>query len=95
VDHFSGPSLDVLQQVYVPPVLRDCTGVLDCTSHLDAVLQVKAHQSRVEGQDHFPGLAGHASLDTAQHTVGFLGCEGGVLAHVQLSIHQYPQVFLQ
>ena len=25
--------------------------------------------------------------------VDFLGCEGTLLAHVQLAIHQYPQVF--
>ena len=25
--------------------------------------------------------------------VGFLGCEGTLLAHFQLPIHQYPQVF--
>ena len=31
-------------------------------------------------------------LDAVQDTVGFLGCEGTLLAHVQLPIHQYPQV---
>jgi len=25
--------------------------------------------------------------------VGFLGCKGALLAHVQLAIQQYPQVF--
>ncbi|KAK4830182.1 hypothetical protein QYF61_008973 [Mycteria americana] len=34
-------------------------------------------------------------LDAAlQDTVGFLGCECTLLAHVQLFIHQYPQVLL-
>ncbi|KAK4831745.1 hypothetical protein QYF61_018943 [Mycteria americana] len=30
----------------------------------------------------------------AQDTIGFLGCEHTLLAHVQLFIHQYPQVLL-
>ncbi|KAK4830883.1 hypothetical protein QYF61_013812 [Mycteria americana] len=70
--------------VHVFPVLR--------TPELDAVLQVGSHQSRVEGQNHLPRPAGHASFDAAQDTVGLLGCKRTLLAHVQLSIHQYPQV---
>jgi len=31
----------------------------------------------------------------AQDTVGFLGCECTLSAHVQLFIHQYPQVLLR
>ena len=69
----------------VSPVLR--------TPHLDAVLQVRPHQCRVVGQDHLPRPAGHAALNAAQHTVGFLGCKETVLAHVQLPTHQHPQVF--
>ena len=52
------------------------------TPHLAAVLQVRPH--RAEGQDHLPGPAGHDSLDAAQDTVGFWGCEDTLLAHVQL-----------
>ncbi|KAK4822945.1 hypothetical protein QYF61_023445 [Mycteria americana] len=85
-DHFCGPPLDLLQQVHVFPVLR--------APELDAVLQVGSHQSRVEGQNHLPRPAGHASFDAAQDTVGLLGCEHTVLAHVQLFTHQYPQVLL-
>jgi len=44
LDHFCGPILDTLQQVYVPPVLR--------TPHLDTVLQLRSHQREVERQDH-------------------------------------------
>ena len=44
-DHFHGPPLDPLQQVHVFPVLR--------APELDAVLQVRSHQSGVEGQNHF------------------------------------------
>ena len=76
--------MDELQQVCVFPVLR--------TPHLDTVLQVRPHQSRVEGHNHLPSPAGHASLDAAQDMVGFLGCKGTLLSHVQLAIHQYSQV---
>ncbi|KAK4827796.1 hypothetical protein QYF61_021788 [Mycteria americana] len=61
-------------------------------SELDAVLQVGFHQSEVEGQNHLPQPAGHASFDAAQDTVGFLGCERTLLAHIQFFIHWYPQV---
>jgi len=57
----------------VSPVLR--------TPYLDAVGQMKPHQCRVEGQDRLPRSAGHASVDAAQDTVGYLGCQGTLLAH--------------
>ncbi|KAK4810846.1 hypothetical protein QYF61_008818 [Mycteria americana] len=85
-DRFCGPPLDPCQQVHVFPVLR--------TPELDAGLQVGSHQRGVEGQNHLPRPAGHASFDAAQDTVGFLGCERTLPAHVQLFIHQYPQVLL-
>ena len=68
LDHFCGPSLDTLQQIRISPALR--------TSHLDAVLQMRSHQHRVEGQDHLPYPAGHTAFVAAQDMVGFLGCEG-------------------
>ncbi|KAK4823100.1 hypothetical protein QYF61_025838 [Mycteria americana] len=80
-DHFCGPPLDLLQQVHVLPVLR--------TPELDAVLQVGSHHSRAEGQNHLPQPAGHTSFDAAQDTVGFLGRECTLLAHVH-----NPQVLL-
>ncbi|KAK4827094.1 hypothetical protein QYF61_014196 [Mycteria americana] len=85
-DHFCGPPPDPLQQLHVFPVLR--------APELDAVLQVGSHQSRAEGQNHLPRPAGHAAFDAAQDTVGFLGCECTLLGHIQLFIHQYPQVLL-
>ncbi|KAK4822933.1 hypothetical protein QYF61_023433 [Mycteria americana] len=85
-DHFCGPPLDPLQQLHVLLVLR--------APELDAVLQVGSHQSRAEGQNHLPRPAGHASFDAAQDTVGLLGCECTLMAHVQLFTHQYPQVLL-
>ncbi|KAK4824839.1 hypothetical protein QYF61_020212 [Mycteria americana] len=83
--HFCGPPLDLLQQVHVFPVLR--------TPELDTVLQVGSHQSGVEGQDHLPQPAGHASFEAAQDTVGFLGCKRTLPARVQLCIHQYLKSF--
>ncbi|KAK4831208.1 hypothetical protein QYF61_016045 [Mycteria americana] len=85
-DHFCGPPPDLLQQVHVFPVLR--------VPELDSVLQVGSHQSGVEGQNHLPQPAGHASFDAAQGTVGLLGCERTLPVHVQLFIHQYPHVLL-
>ncbi|KAK4826191.1 hypothetical protein QYF61_006135 [Mycteria americana] len=60
----------------------------------DPVPQVGSQHSRVEGQNHLPQPTGHASLDAAQDMAGFLGCERTLPAHVQLFIHQYPQVLL-
>jgi len=84
LDHFCGPALGMLQQVYISPVLR--------TPHLDAVPHGRPHQCGVEVQDHLPRPAGCASFDAAQNTVGFLSCEDTLLAQVQLAIHQDPQV---
>jgi len=58
------------------------------TPYLDRVLQVRRHQCRVEGQDCLPRPA----FDAVQDTVGFLGCKGTLLAHVQHPFHQYPKV---
>ena len=44
--YFCDPSLDLLQQICVSPVLR--------TPHLDSELQVRSHQCRAEGQDDLP-----------------------------------------
>ncbi|KAK4820817.1 hypothetical protein QYF61_007211 [Mycteria americana] len=81
--HFHVPPLDPLRQLHVLLVLR--------APELDAVLQVRPHQSKVERQNHLPRPAGHASVDAAQDSVGLLGCERTLLAHVQLFVHQYPQ----
>jgi len=61
---------------------------------LDAILQVGSHESRVKGRNPLPRPTGHPSLDAAHDTVGFLGCRCTLLAHVELLIHQYPQVLL-
>jgi len=55
---------------------------------------VGSHQSGAEGQNPLPPPAGHAAFDAAQGTVGLLGCEDTLVAHVQLFINQYPQVLL-
>jgi len=62
---------------------------------LDAGLQVRSQESRVKGQNPLPRSAGHASLHAAQDMVGLLGCKRTLVAHVELLIHQYPQVLLR
>jgi len=44
--HFCGPALVAFHQVHVSPVLR--------TPHLDAILQLRSHQCRVEAWDNLP-----------------------------------------
>jgi len=61
---------------------------------LDAGLQVGSHESGAEGQNPLPQPAGYPSLDAAQDVIGFLGCKHTLPAHVELFIHQYPQVLL-
>jgi len=61
------------------PVLR--------APELDAELQLGSHQSRVEGQNHLHGPAGHTSLDAVQDTVGLLGCKRTLPDHVDLLIN--------
>jgi len=65
--HFSGPPLDPLQQLYVFPVLG--------APELDAGLQMVSHQSGAEEQNPLPQPVGHAAFDAAQDAVGLLGCE--------------------
>jgi len=55
---------------------------------------VESQESGVKGQNPLPRAAGHAALDATQDTVGFLGCKHTLPAHVELLIHQYPQVLL-
>ncbi|KAK4817241.1 hypothetical protein QYF61_005263 [Mycteria americana] len=85
-DHLCGPPLDSLQQVHVLLMLG--------TPELDAVLWVGSHESGVEGQDHLPRPAGHASFDASQDTVGFLGCKHTLPCHVEVLINLHPQVLL-
>ena len=56
---------------------------------------MESHQSGAEGQNPLSRAAGHAPLDAAQDTTGFLGCEHILPAHTQFFIHQYLQVLLR
>ena len=47
-------------------------------------LQVGSHQSGAEGQNHLPQPAGHSAFDTAQDTVGLLGCKRTLEGHLEL-----------
>ena len=84
MDCFCGPLLDPLQQVHVSPILM--------TPHLDALLQVRPHQYRVEGQNLLPCPTGHVSFKAVQDVNRFLGWEGTFLAHIQFATYQHPQV---
>lgn len=54
---------------------------------------MSSHQHRAERQDHLPQTAGYTSSDATQYMIGFLHCEGTLLAYVQLAINQYTQLF--
>jgi len=76
----------VLQQVHVFAVLR--------APELDARLQVGSQQRGTEGQNPLLRSAGHVAFDAGQESVDLLGCQRALSDHVQLFIHQYPQVLL-
>ncbi|KAK4821667.1 hypothetical protein QYF61_027135 [Mycteria americana] len=65
-----------------------------CVQILNTVFEVWPHQCRVQGHNHFPSPAGHAIFDTSQDAIGFLGCLGTLLAHIQAAVNQYSQVLL-
>lgn len=60
----------------------------------DMPFQVGSHQSGSARENHLPRPAAHASLDAAQDVAGFLCCRHTFLSHVELLIHQHPQVLL-
>ena len=84
--HFCGPPLDAFQQVHIFPVLS--------TPHLDAVLHVRSHHCRLEGQDHLPHPTDITSFDVAQDNIGFLGCDVTLLAHVHAGSFTIPRSLL-
>ncbi|KAK4830680.1 hypothetical protein QYF61_012849 [Mycteria americana] len=59
------PSLDTLQHLNVSLVVRG--------PKLNTGFEVRPHQCRVQGHDHFPSPAGHTISDTSQGAVGLLG----------------------
>ncbi|KAK4821753.1 hypothetical protein QYF61_000814, partial [Mycteria americana] len=62
---------------------------------LNIVFEVRPHQCRVQGDDHFASPAGHAIPDTSQDAIGFLGHLGTLPAHIQLAVDQHPQVYFR
>ncbi|KAK4806937.1 hypothetical protein QYF61_027304 [Mycteria americana] len=78
------PSLDTLQHLNVSLVVRG--------PKLNTVFEVRPHQCRVQGHDHFPSPAGHAISDISQDAIGFLGHLGTLPAHVQAAVDQHAQV---
>ncbi|KAK4810330.1 hypothetical protein QYF61_018272, partial [Mycteria americana] len=80
------PSLHTLQPLNVSLVVRG--------PKLNTVFELRPHQCRVQGHDHFPSPAGHAVFDTSQDAIGFLGHLGTLLAHIQVAVNQHSQVLL-
>ncbi|KAK4830313.1 hypothetical protein QYF61_009818 [Mycteria americana] len=80
------PSLDTLQHLNVSLVVRG--------PKLNTGFEVRPHQCRVQGHNHFPSPAGHAIFDTSQDAIGFLGRLGTLLAHIQAAVNKHPQVLL-
>ncbi|KAK4829415.1 hypothetical protein QYF61_003979 [Mycteria americana] len=78
------PSLHTLQHLNVSLVARG--------PKLNTVFEVRPHQCRVQGDDHFPSPAGHAIPDTSQDAICLLGHLGTLLAHIQAAVDQHPQV---
>ncbi|KAK4827772.1 hypothetical protein QYF61_021517 [Mycteria americana] len=78
------PSLHTLQPLNVSLVVGG--------PKLNTVFEVRPHQCRVQGDDHFPSPAGHAIFDTSQDAIGFLGHLGTLLAHIQPAVNQHSQV---
>lgn len=74
------------QQFHIFPVLG--------SPGLKAVFQMRSHEGRVEGGNPLPLPAGHHSFDEAQDMVGLSSCKHMLTAHIQLSIHQNPQILL-
>ncbi|KAK4829101.1 hypothetical protein QYF61_002052 [Mycteria americana] len=80
------PSLYALQYLNIPLVVGG--------PKLNTVFEVRPHQCRVQGHNHFPSPAGHAIFDTGQDAIGLLGRLGTLLAHIQAAVNQHSQVLL-
>ncbi|KAK4828640.1 hypothetical protein QYF61_000288 [Mycteria americana] len=80
------PSLDTLQHLNIPLVVGG--------PKLNTAFEVRPHQCRVQGHNHFPSPAGHAIFDTSQDAIGLLGHLGTLLAHIQAAVNKHPQVLL-
>ncbi|KAK4815135.1 hypothetical protein QYF61_017576 [Mycteria americana] len=80
------PSLDTLRYLNIPLVVGG--------PKLNTAFEVRPHQCRVQGHNHFPSPAGHAIFDTSQDAIGFLGRLGTLLAHIQAAVNKHPQVLL-
>ena len=60
---------------------------------LDAVLQLRPQEARIDKDNHLPHSAGHPS-DETQDTIDFSDCKCTLLAHVPFFISHNPCVLL-
>ncbi|KAK4829093.1 hypothetical protein QYF61_002044 [Mycteria americana] len=77
------PSLDTLQHLNVSPGVRG--------PKMNTAFEVRPHQCRVQGHDHFPSPAGQTIPDTSQDAIGHVGT---LLAYIQAAVNQHSQVLL-
>ncbi|KAK4830412.1 LOW QUALITY PROTEIN: hypothetical protein QYF61_010943, partial [Mycteria americana] len=84
--------LQTLHQLLALLWTRSSTSMSLLGPKLNTVFEVRPHQCRVQGHDHFPSPAGHTIFDTSQDAIGFLGHLGTLLAHIQAAVDQHPQV---
>lgn len=75
-----------------PTVTYQFFAVLE-VSELDIVLKVKSSKAGVEGENHILWSTGHTCFEV-HNRAGFVGSECALMGHIQLFIHQHPQVFL-
>ncbi|KAK4828081.1 hypothetical protein QYF61_023141 [Mycteria americana] len=80
------PSLDTLQHLNVSLVVKG--------PKPNTVFEVRPHQCRVQGDNHFPTRAAHTISDTSQDAIGLLVHLGTLLAHIQPAVNQHSQVLL-
>lgn len=84
LNHRRSPSLDLLQDVHVFPILVNLR-----TSEWHTAIQTQPHQCRAERKDHLYPCYSHV----VQDAVGFLCCASTVLACAQLAC-QDPKILL-
>ena len=58
---------------------------------LKTELKVGPHWCEERGRDDFPSAAHHTIPDTSQDAIVLLGHLGTLLAHIQLTVHQYTK----
>ncbi|KAK4818104.1 hypothetical protein QYF61_005907 [Mycteria americana] len=83
-DRLHCPSLDTLQHLNVFHVARG--------PKPNTVFKVQSDHCQLQGDNHFPSLAGHTISHMSQDAIGLLGHLGTLPAHIQPAVNQRAQV---